>query len=117
MARRQSSVETADRRKHTARLDSETSSELNGTTGSESDIVPWVDLEPGAGREGAAGLIVCDRLFWGLAQGEVVGFAFAVTPELLVQGAVYTALIGLVGGLFPAIRAARLPVATALREL
>jgi putative ABC transport system permease protein len=45
-----------------------------------------------------------------------VGFAFAVTPELLVQGAVYSALIGLVGGLFPAIRAARLPVATALRE-
>jgi putative ABC transport system permease protein len=46
-----------------------------------------------------------------------VGFAFAVTPELLVQGAVYSALIGLVGGLFPAVRAARLPVATALREL
>ena len=46
-----------------------------------------------------------------------VGFAFAVTPGLLIQGAVYSALIGLVGGLFPAIRAARLPVATALREL
>ena len=46
-----------------------------------------------------------------------VGFAFAVTPELLIQGAVYSALIGLVGGLFPAVRAARLPVATALREL
>ncbi|MFQ5349436.1 MAG: hypothetical protein ACE5EG_03215 [Thermoanaerobaculia bacterium] len=39
------------------------------------------------------------------------------TPGLLVQGAVYSAPIGLVGGLFPAIRAARLPVATALREL
>jgi putative ABC transport system permease protein len=46
-----------------------------------------------------------------------VGFAFAVTPGLLIQGAVYSAVIGLVGGLFPAIRAARLPVATALREL
>ena len=46
-----------------------------------------------------------------------VGFAFAVTPGLLIQGAIYSALIGLVGGLFPAIRAARLPVATALREL
>ena len=46
-----------------------------------------------------------------------VGFAFAVTPALLIQGAFYSALIGLVGGLFPAIRAARLPVATALREL
>jgi putative ABC transport system permease protein len=46
-----------------------------------------------------------------------VGFAFAVTPGLLIQGAVYSALIGLVGGLFPGIRAVRLPVATALREL
>ncbi len=46
-----------------------------------------------------------------------VTFAFAVTPRLLVQGIVYALLIGLVGGLFPAIRAARLPVATALREL
>ncbi|MEK7685857.1 MAG: ABC transporter permease [Verrucomicrobiota bacterium] len=46
-----------------------------------------------------------------------VAFAFAVTPQLLIQGIVYAALIGLVGGLFPAIRAARLPVATALREL
>ncbi len=45
-----------------------------------------------------------------------VAFAFAVTPGLLVQGIVYAALIGLVGGLFPAIRAARLPIATALRE-
>ena len=46
-----------------------------------------------------------------------VAFAFAVTPKLLVQGIVYALLMGLVGGLFPAIRAARLPVATALREL
>jgi putative ABC transport system permease protein len=46
-----------------------------------------------------------------------VAFAFAVTPELLLQGVICAVLIGLVGGLFPAIRAARLPVATALREL
>jgi len=46
-----------------------------------------------------------------------VTFAFDVTPQLLVQGAVYAAVIGLFGGLFPAIRAARLPVASALREL
>lgn len=46
-----------------------------------------------------------------------VAFAFAVTPALLTQGIVYALLIGLVGGLFPAIRAANLPVATALREL
>ncbi|MGE3273714.1 MAG: ABC transporter permease [Vicinamibacterales bacterium] len=46
-----------------------------------------------------------------------VAFAFAVTPRLLVLGLVYALIMGLVGGLFPAIRAARLPIPTALREL
>ena len=46
-----------------------------------------------------------------------VAFAFTVTPRLLVQGIAYAAGIGLVGGLFPALRAARLPVAHALREM
>lgn len=44
-----------------------------------------------------------------------LAFAFAVTPELIVVGIVWALLIGLVGGLVPAIRAARLPVAAALR--
>jgi putative ABC transport system permease protein len=46
-----------------------------------------------------------------------VAFAFTVTPPLLVGGIVCALVIGLIGGLFPAIRAARMPVATALREL
>lgn len=46
-----------------------------------------------------------------------VAFAFAVTPSLLLQGITYAAVMGLVGGFFPALRAARLPVVTALREL
>jgi putative ABC transport system permease protein len=46
-----------------------------------------------------------------------VAFAFKVTPPLLVAGSVIALAIGLVGGLLPAVRAARLPVATALREL
>ena len=46
-----------------------------------------------------------------------VAFAFEVTPRLLVQGTVWALLMGLVGGLFPAIRAARQPVVNALREL
>lgn len=46
-----------------------------------------------------------------------VAFAFDVTPSLLIQGIFYATVIGLVGGLFPAIRAARMPVATALREI
>jgi putative ABC transport system permease protein len=45
-----------------------------------------------------------------------VAFAFTVTPALLIGGLVWALLIGLVGGLFPALRAARLPVSAALRE-
>lgn len=46
-----------------------------------------------------------------------VAFAFRVTPALLILGTSIALAIGLLGGLLPAIRAARLPVATALREL
>lgn len=45
-----------------------------------------------------------------------ITFAFNVSPSLLVQGIVFAMIIGFFGGLFPAIRAARQPVATALRE-
>ena len=46
-----------------------------------------------------------------------VAFAFQVTPQLLGLGLIYALLMGLIGGLFPAVRAARLPIPTALREL
>ncbi len=45
-----------------------------------------------------------------------VAFKFAVTPKLLAIGISYAMIMGLIGGLFPAIRAARLPVTAALRE-
>ncbi|KAG1244393.1 hypothetical protein G6F68_015467 [Rhizopus microsporus] len=45
----------------------------------------------------------------------VVG-KFHVSPELLWTGLKWALGIGLVGGLFPALRAARLPITTALRE-
>jgi putative ABC transport system permease protein len=38
-----------------------------------------------------------------------------VTPALLLRGLAWSLLIGAAGGLFPAIRAARLPVTIALR--
>ncbi len=46
-----------------------------------------------------------------------VAFAFAVTPGLLAQGLSYALIMGLIGGLAPGIRAARLPIPSALREL
>jgi putative ABC transport system permease protein len=46
-----------------------------------------------------------------------LAFAFKVTPQLLLAGISFALLMGLAGGVLPAVRAARLPVATALREL
>jgi putative ABC transport system permease protein len=46
-----------------------------------------------------------------------LAFAFKITPELLVKGIIFALAMGVVGGLLPAIRAAVVPVATALRSL
>ncbi len=46
-----------------------------------------------------------------------IAFAFAVTPMLILGGLFYAAFMGFIGGFFPALRAARLPVASALRHL
>jgi putative ABC transport system permease protein len=45
-----------------------------------------------------------------------VVFSFKVTPELVARGLVIAVLIGMVGGFLPALRAARLPVTSSLRE-
>ena len=44
-----------------------------------------------------------------------VVFKLTVTRELIIAGLVWACVIGLLGGFFPALRAARLPVAEALR--
>jgi len=44
-----------------------------------------------------------------------ITFPLAVTPALLELAIVWALVIGLIGGLAPSVRAARLPVATALR--
>ena len=46
-----------------------------------------------------------------------LAFAFRVTPALLAGGVVFALLMGVVGGVPPAVRAARARVAVALREL
>jgi putative ABC transport system permease protein len=50
----------------------------------------------------------------GVAQ---IVFALNLTPGLVAVGVIWACAIGLIGGLFPAVRAARLPVATALRAV
>jgi len=54
-----------------------------------------------------------------LAAGSVgkLSFELRVSAELLWVGLLWALTIGFIGGLFPAVRAARLPVTTALREL
>jgi putative ABC transport system permease protein len=73
---------------------------------------------------GALGAAVAYFAFNGFHTGTMnwqsfsqVTFAFQVTPELLGRGILWATFIGLIGGLFPAIRAARLPIAAALREM
>jgi putative ABC transport system permease protein len=46
-----------------------------------------------------------------------IAFSFAVTPQLLLTALLISLVMGTLGGLLPAIRAATLPVVTALREL
>jgi putative ABC transport system permease protein len=46
-----------------------------------------------------------------------LAFAFKVTPMLLVAGIIFALLMGIAGGVPPAVRAARRPIALALREL
>ena len=64
---------------------------------------------------GAAGASVAYLFFDGYQAATInwqtfsqIAFAFAVTPQLLVSATLWAVMIGLVGGLFPAIRAARL---------
>jgi putative ABC transport system permease protein len=45
-----------------------------------------------------------------------IAFAFRITPRLLLTGMIFAAVMGIVGGVFPARRAARQPVIEALRQ-
>jgi putative ABC transport system permease protein len=46
-----------------------------------------------------------------------LAFAFRVTPSLMLAGLAFALVMGLTGGVPPALRAARQPIAAALREL
>ena len=74
----------------------------------------------------AVGALVGAAVAWLFFDGNLVStaagngrgqmtFALSVTPGLVATGATFALVIGALGGLFPAVRAARKPVATALR--
>ena len=44
-----------------------------------------------------------------------VAYAFRITPRIIASGMVFALVVGVVGGLLPALRAARLPIAMAVR--
>jgi putative ABC transport system permease protein len=70
---------------------------------------------------GAVGAAISYLLFNGMTVSTLgqnftqVAFSFAVTPDLLLRGLIWSVAVGLLGGLFPALRAARLPIVVALR--
>jgi len=72
---------------------------------------------------GLLGALIAYVLFNGLSVSTLgenftqVVFDFKVTPELVERGLIIAVVIGMIGGLLPAIRAARQPVTTSLREL
>jgi putative ABC transport system permease protein len=72
---------------------------------------------------GAVGGVLAYGVFDGIRTATInwssfsqITFAFEVTPALLVRGLVWSVVMGFLGGLLPAVRAARMPVAAALRE-
>ena len=70
---------------------------------------------------GLAGAAISYVLFNGMTVSTLgqnftqVAFSFAVTPDLVARGLAWSLVIGLFGGLLPAVRAARLPIVVALR--
>jgi len=71
---------------------------------------------------GAVGAAATFLLFDGLTTSTLgasftqVVFSFKLTPALVGQGVVLALIVGLIGGLFPAFRAARMPIVAGLNE-
>lgn len=74
----------------------------------------------------AAGGVIGAAIAWAIFDGftastlganSQVMFAFNVSPALLWIGLQWALAIGLIGGLFPAVRAARMPIVAGLREI
>jgi putative ABC transport system permease protein len=81
----------------------------------ESLVVAFV-----GGIIGCLGVIPLNNLTTGAMNFQTfsyLAFAFKITPELMGAGLAFALFMGLIGGLPPALRAARAPVVVGLREL
>jgi putative ABC transport system permease protein len=72
------------------------------------------------GLIGCLGTLPANGLSTGTANWQTfseITFSFRFGPEVLVRGALLAILMGMVGGLFPAIRSTRMRIVDALREI
>jgi putative ABC transport system permease protein len=71
---------------------------------------------------GLIGALVTFLFFDGLTTSTLgasftqVVFSFRLSPALIVQGVLLALVVGAIGGLFPALRAARMPIVAGLSE-
>jgi putative ABC transport system permease protein len=72
---------------------------------------------------GVTGVLIAYLLFNGFTVSTLsdnftqIVFSFRLTPALIGRGLLIAIVIGMIGGFLPALRAARLPITTALRAL
>jgi putative ABC transport system permease protein len=69
----------------------------------------------------AIGALVGAFIAWAMFDGNQKAvtsnvFVLRVSPGLIITGIIWSLVVGMIGGLLPSIRAARLPVAPALRR-
>lgn len=76
----------------------------------------WLALIGGLLGAGLAWLIFNGQTISTLSGFSELAFQFKVTPELMMSGLRWALAIGFIGGLFPAARAATMPLVAALRE-
>ncbi|MFI8731449.1 ABC transporter permease [Stenotrophomonas sp. NPDC077420] len=76
----------------------------------------WLALIGGAIGAGLAWLIFNGKTISTLSGFSELAFQFKVTPDLMLSGLRWALAIGFIGGLFPAARAATMPLVAALRE-
>jgi len=83
-------------------------------------VTEAVLLSVAGGIVGGAGVVPLNGLSTGTTNWftfSEMNFHFAVTPPLFVQGVLFAAVMGLAGGILPALRASRMSPAAAMRAL